>query len=637
MSSVSPPRAGSIAAALSASLLASTAITAPALAQDAESDAMRQSEPVVVEATRIPTELDKTGAAVSVITEADIEDAQDRTVLDSLRRQPGLNISQNGAFGNQASVFIRGADSDHTLVLIDGVEVNNPTSPNGAFDFAGLPASNIEKIEILRGPQSTLHGSDAIGGVISITTKSGREGLSANGFLEAGVYDTVRGSGTVRGGTDRATGSLTFSGTRSDGISAQDSNDERDRFRDLNASARGSVDVTNSLALDASVRITDQESGFDFAGNERGGPPRVDDDEQDVREISGRFQGTHTALDGRLENRLAFEILDRESENTGAGGTTFQADGQRKTLEYQGTADVTDRIVVTFGAEREETELDTQSFIFGGSSTTGSVNTTSGYGMVQVTPIDRLTLTGGIRHDASERFKNATTGRVGASYRLAATGTTVRGLWGQGFNAPTASELFGQTGNPRLDPEESQSWEVGVEQTIVPDRLSASATYFNQKTDDLIVFSGGFPGGMLMNVQEAEQQGVEVGLSAQPTSWASLDANYTFLDAENVTTGQDLVRRPDHRASVTLELQPTERIQLGSTLTFQGESQDQGQTLDEFVLLGLRGSYRIDPRIEVYARVDNALDQDYHTAATFTGGRFEQPEANGFAGVRVSF
>ena len=635
--SVFPPRAG-ITTAVSASLLASTALPTPALAQDGDSGAMRQSEPVVVEATRIPTELDKTGAAVTVIDEGEIERKQDRTVLDALQRVPGLNITQQGAFGGQASVFIRGADSDQTLVLIDGVEVNDPSSPAGSFDFAGLTASNIEKIEVLRGPQSTLYGSDAIGGVISITTKSGRKGFAAEGFLEGGVYDTVRGSGTVRGGTDSATGSLTLRGSRSNGISQQDTNDERDGFRDLNASGKGSLNVTDRLNLDASFRVMDQESEFDFAGNERGGAPQVDDDEQDDQEISGRLQATHTALDGRLENELAFKILDRERENDGAGGRTFESDAQRKTLAYQGTVDVSERVVVSFGAEREENEITTQSFIFGGNRTDGSLNTTSGFGLLQITPIDRLTLSGGVRHDASERFENATTGRVSGSYRLAATGTTLRGVWGQGFKAPTPIELFGQFGNPGLDPEESRSWEVGLDQTIVPNRLSAQVTYFDQETEDLIVFQsqfdnqGNFIGGTNMNVEEAEQRGVELGIDAQPTAWATVAANYTFLDAENTTTGQDLVRRPEHRVNVDLELQPTDRISLGSTLTFQGESRDAGQTLDEFARLNLRGSYQAHANVTVYARVQNALDVDYQTAAGF-----QQPGANGFAGVRVNF
>jgi vitamin B12 transporter len=629
--SVIPPRAG----IATASLLASTAIIPPpALAQEGDSGATRHAEPVVVEATRIPTELDKTGTAVTVITEADIEAAGDRTVTDTLRRVPGVDISQQGGPGTQSSVFLRGANAEHTLVVVDGVEVNDPSSPAGSFNFGGLTASNIEKIEILRGPQSTLYGSDAIGGVISITTKGGTDGLSANAFVEGGSFETVRGSGTIRGGDDRAQGSLTVSGTHTEGESAADENngnDERDGFQDLTASAKGTVFVTDRLSLNAAGTISSQDTEFDNAPTP-GNLQTDSDNESDSRRISTKLEATHTALNGRLENTVALEYLNNDRQNRSGAAVSFESTGQRRTFAYEGTFDVTDWLVVTAGAESENSDLDTASPQFG-TSNADSFTTNSGFGLVQVTPIDRLTVTGGVRHDASDNFDDTTTFRASAAYNLRETGTTLRAMWGEGFNAPTLSQLTFTNAGITLKPEESESWEIGVEQSILDNRLTGRVTYFNQDIDNLIQFDqAAFTN---RNLGDTTQQGLEVGLEATLATWASLSANYTYLDAED-DNGNQLIRRAEHKASGHLRLTPTDRARLATSVTYTGKRPDQsgGQrvTLDDYILVSFRGGYDVTQTVEVFGRVENALNEQYQT--TFG---FGSPDVAGYAGVRVSF
>jgi vitamin B12 transporter len=255
-----------------------------------------------------------------------------------------------------------------------------------------------------------------------------------------------------------------------------------------------------------------------------------------------------------------------------------------------------------------------------------------------------VTLSAGLRHDASDAFQDETTARVSGAIDIFETGTTLRGVWGEGFKAPTPFQLsfvcadcgaFAAPGvdpapNTDLKPETSESWEVGVDQTVLPGRLDVSLTYFNQEIDNLIDFD--FGGRGYENIAATEQQGVEVALSARPIRWARLSATYTFLDAEDESTGEQLDRRPRHQASGTLSLTPRAGLRLSSTLTFQDTRGDGDATLDAFYLLSLRGSYAVREDIEVFARVENALDQEYQTAAGFG-----QPDATGFAGVRVQF
>lgn len=620
----------------------------PGLAQAQEAEPVQvaaETDPVIVQGTRIPTPIDKTGVSATVITAEDIEAAQDRHVTDTLQRVPGLSVIQNGGTGTVASVFLRGANSEQTLVLIDGIEVNDPSSPGNGFDFGGLDASNIARIEVLRGPQSTLYGSDAIGGVVSITTKSGTEGLEGTAFMEGGVFNTQRGSGTIRGGTADINGAVTLSGSRTNGISAAEAdngNDERDGFRDITLNAKGDWAVSDALHLDAAVNFEDQHVAFDSFPF--GSPVPADSDEEgDTQRIASRLTGTHTAFNGRLENKVSLKFMDLDREDESGGQTSFLADGTRKTVEYQGTVDATDWLIVTVGAEHEDNDFATESPLFG-TAESGDFAITSGYGLVQVSPIERVTLTGGVRHDTSEDFEGETTGRVSGAINVFETGTTLRGLWGQGFKAPSPFQLsfvctfcgaFGDPGvapapNPDLEAETSRSWEIGIEQVLLPGRLRGSLTYFNQEIDNLIQFDSAGRG--FENIAESEQQGVEATLSAAVTDWSDIQANYTFLEAEDAAQDVRLIRRPRHKANVEVRVRPTRRLGLSANVLYHGIARDTNAELDDFTVVTLRGRYDVTERLEVFARVENALDNDFQT----TNG-FGQPDAAGFAGVRVSF
>ncbi len=613
-------------------LLAGSALAAPAFGQSTQTapsaTASGQAQPVIVESTRIPTELDKTGASVTVITEEDIEEAGDRTVTDALRRVPGVDISQNGGLGSQASVRLRGANSEQTLVLIDGIEVNDPSTPSGGFDFGGLTASNIEKIEILRGPQSTLYGSDAIGGVVSITTKSGERGLSGNAALEGGSFGTVRGNGTLRVGGERAQGAITLSGTRTDGISAADENngnDEKDGFRDITVTGRGQLELSKHLRLEAAVNVNDQRQEFDNTpepGNLQTDADRV----SFTNRIAGRISARHTAFADRVQNKLSVKLVDIDRENKGT--SNFNAEGERRTIAYQGTFDVADWLVLSIGGEVEDNAFRTQP------GSDGGFTNSSGYGMAKITPIERLTLTAGVRHDANDRFADATTMRATAAYNLRETGTTLRAVWGEGFKTPTLSQISFTNPGITLEPERSESWEFGIDQTLFQDRLSASVTYFNQDIDDLIEFDRA--NFTFRNRAKTSQQGVEVSLNVVPTDWMEFSANYTYLDAENAQTNERLIRRARHKAGLDLRTTPTDRSRFFASVTYNGKEKDEpsGQrvTLDDYVLVTLRGAYDVRKNVEIFGRLENALNQEYQTAFGFG-----TPDISGFAGVRVSF
>ncbi len=610
-------------------LLSAAAIASPAYAQDIPD---LDAPEVVVTATRAAQPLSEIGQAVTVIDRAEIERRQTTVVSDLLATTPGVTVTRNGTIGALTSVRIRGAEADQTLVVIDGVRVNDPSSTGGGFNFGNLLSSSVERIEILRGPNSVPWGSQAIGGVVNIITAAPTEGVQARANVEYGYADSAFASAGVSGKSGPVSGSLTGGYLRTDGISSAVSGTERDGYRQYGATGRVGVEFAPGIGLDLRGYFADSrveiDDGFDPNTFVVADSPAYGT----TQELYG-YAGLHANLaDGRFNNRVAFTIADINRDNfTKPGGDiSFIGRGRSERYEYQGDFRPIDQVRVVAGVERENSR-------FNDGFTFADTGITSVYGQLIVKPLDILTITGGVRNDDHDDFGSHTT--VGANAALALrTGTTVRASYGEGFKAPTLYQLFSEYGNRGLDPETARNFDVGVEQAFLGNRARVAVTYFNRRTRNQIDFRDCSPAelatpgsicanrpfGVYDNVARAEADGVEFTLALRPVDALTLTANYSYIDSENRSTGDNfgnvLARRPRQTASVDADYRFAFGLSVGGTVTMVSDSFDDVANttrLDGYALAGVRAELPISERFAIYGRVDNLTDARYETIAGY--------------------
>ena len=579
-------------------------------------------EVIEITGTRFSTPLDQIGRSVNVVTAQEIEVRQQRFLFEALQNIPGLQVTRSGSFGALATISVRGLESDQTLVVQDGVVVNDPSSFGNGFNFANFDTSDIERIEVLRGAQSTLYGSDAIGGVINIVTKDGGEGFGLSGYAEAGSFGTFRGSATVRGGNERFSGRLTISGTTVDGFSSADEangNTENDGFENFTLAAKGRFQPVETFKLEAVARYQNSENEFDSFS---GGP--VDGDEVgNSEELTLAAFAYLTLLDGKLENRASVTYYQNERLNLNAGTPTFDATGDRLSYEYQATLRVIDNLAVVAGFEFDEQSSEV-AVGFGGNQ---NIDTTSVFGLVQITPTEFLTLDAGLRYDDVNAFGSETTFSLSGALKVPGTDTVIRGSYAEGFRAPTAGELGF---NPDLFAEFSTGWDIGVSQSFFDGDLNVQATYFDQSIDDLIAFDLSI--FSFLNVQEYDTSGVEVGVKWKASEQFTVDATYTYLDAFNVSTTLAAGNQPDNKFSAEVTYLPNDRLTISGGVLFNGDEIDGATVLDSFTLVNVRARYQLTDNVEVFGRVENALDEDYQDNLGFGTAPL-----SAFGGIRARF
>ncbi|MEL6378599.1 MAG: TonB-dependent receptor [Pseudomonadota bacterium] len=603
---------------------------------------------IVVTANRTPTSRSEVGSAITVITAQEIETAQFQVVADALALSPGVNLARNSAFGGLSSITLRGAASRQTLVLIDGIVVNDPSSPGGGFNFANLDVADIDRIEVLRGPQSILYGSEAIGGVVSIRTRrpgsflGGGTNQTFRAFVEGGSFATVRAGAGLSGISGKVDYRASVFGTRTNGISRADSDDgntERDGFDSIATSANLGYSFSPAFRAETFLRYGTSATEFD------GFPPPnftlSDSDDSDSAEeyvAGGRLIGQ--LFDGRFTNTLTAGYARIERTNFSGDTETFAGVGDRLSFDYLASAALFDGFAITAGAETERTSIDTGTVI-------DDVRINSVFGLATVKPFDlsgltdgmnNLTLTGGIRLDDHETFGSVTTARITGAWALPSIGATLRGSWGEGFSAPTLFQLnfvFG-AGEPNrnLQPEQSRGWDLGLE--VAPDTLpiTLQATYFNQNTDNLIDFN--FATGAFFNVNESRQRGVETQISVDLTPRLRLTSAYTYTDSIDLQTGLQALRQPRHRAFTNIIWSVTNRLTTSAGITYNGRERDTDFVndvfIDDFVRLDLRADYQLSDRFQLFGRIENATDTAYQDVlgfgepglAVFGGIRFNQ-------------
>lgn len=638
-------------------IAASTILSSPAWAQDSAAERPSQLEEVVVVATRTPQPLDRIGNSVTVLDAKTIQSSQVANVADLLAKTPGITLYSNGGAGEPTFVSIRGADTDQTLVLIDGVKLNDSSQPAGAFDFGHLLIGDIDRIEVVRGSQSTLWGSDAMGGVVNVITAGPTGPFSADSQIEGGSRDTVYTRAGVGGKSELVDWRLAGGYYSTSGISAFDKKfggHELDAYHNGGGSGRVLVKLLDNLSLDLRGYYIHARSDFD------GFPPPLfqlaDTPEYNVIDEYVDYTGINLDLfDGQLKNRLAFQYTETDRDNFNpilAVKTTFTGIGRNIRFEYQGTVDIAEGYQAVFGAQSERSTIRVASpsdFDPNPVPTTGHTNIDSAYGQLQATPLDGLTLTGGIREDHHRTFGNHTSGQVAAAWSLNDGATILRASFGQGFKAPSLYQLYSEFGNTALRPEKDDGWDAGVEQHVLDGAATLQATYFSRTTNDIINFMSCFgssdprcrtntSGGFYDNIARAEAQGAELQATINPISDLSLTANYTYTESEDrspgsATFGKDLPRRP--RTAVNASATYLWPIGLSTTIAvrYSGHSFDNTSNktrLDPYTLVDLRASYPLNDIFEVYGRIENLFNTHYETAF-----KYGQPGRGAFIGLRA--
>ena len=598
----------------------SLSVLTPAIAQNTSETTTMDT--VIVEGSRLNQTKTEIGSSVSVITAEDIEELGIDFVIDALAAAPGVTINQNGTFGGSASVRIRGAASQQTLVLIDGIPVNDPSSPGGGFNFARVDTENVERIEVLKGPQSTLWGTDAIGGVVSITTKRPAEGFGGTAFGEYGSFNTFRGGASVENGSDLGDFRLAVTGTSSDGISKADENNgntEDDHYDALTLSAKGGLNLGGDARLSADVLWTDAEAAFD--GFVSGAPQSVGDldNVSETEEVSGNVSLTGSLFDGALDNLLLVGFSEIDRQNFSNGAPSFDASGDRMIYRYQGTLELNRTNTLAFGAEREETEFNGEETSIDGL-----------FGLYEFHATDALTLTAGLRVDDHSSFGTETTGRAAIAFNPDPQ-WTFRASWGQGFKAPTIFQLSGggfASPNPNLQPETSEAVDVGVDWRSADGSAALSLTVFQADIRDLIsyAFTGYF------NEAQVDTQGIELAGRVDLTEWASLSASYGYTDATD-TDGDPLRRLPEHSGDVTLSIDPDGPFSGAVQVRYNGEEQNSAtRTVDSWTRVDVTGSYDLNDRIELFGRIENLFDEEYQQIRGYG-----TPDLSGSIGIRLRY
>ncbi len=606
----------------------------------------------VVSANRVEVPSSEVGSAVTVITGKEMEDRQIRILADALRDVPGVSVNRTGPRGLFTQIRIRGNEGNHTKVFIDGVEANDP-SGDFEFDFANLLAADIERVEIIRGPQSAIWGSDAIGGVINVITKRGESGARANGYLEAGSFDTYSGNAALSGAGKNYRYFAGGSFFTTQGVNMSRSGQETDGYKNGTLNLSGAIDPTDTLELSVNgtyIANNVQSDPQDFASG-----LFVDgDQERNGDQFYGRAQGKLKTFGGQWEHIVGGNYTYTDFENTVDKTFSSSNAGSKSRLDYQSNLYFSTPSVasanhtVTIYAEYAHETFENKVAGFPSATQEQSLNRSSVAGEYLVGLWKRVFLTGSLRYDNNDRFKNATTYRFTGAYVHPESGSRLHGSVGTGVKNPGFFDLFGFDpsptaflGNPNLNPEKSEGWDLGFEQKFFADRLVMDLTYFRSELTDEIVLVplGGGVSTVVNQTGKSDRRGIELSVKAALTNDLSVTAAYTWTDATN-PDGSVEVRRPEQIASLVFNyLLPSRRGNVNLNIQYNGSMQDfdfstfpaTRRNLDSYTLVNLAGAYDVTKSVQLIGRIENLLDENYEEVWSA-----QSPGIGFFAGVRVN-
>ena len=614
--------------------LAAFALLPSAVLADDTTDTRNADDEIVVTASGFEQPRLETGQAITVIDKDRLDTLQVTSIADALTTLPGVRVATRGGVGGQSSAFIRGGNSSQTLVLIDGVRMNDPSSPNGLFDFGALLTGNIDRVEVLRGPNSIIWGSQAIGGVVNVRNIVPTEGFAVTASGEYGAYDTAQVRANLSGSSGMFEGSLGGGYFTTDGISSLITGTERDGYESTTANGRLKVNLADNFSLDFrgyyNNGLVEYDSPFGAGGNAL----PISRSKQYIG-----YAGANIALlEGRLRSRASYARTDISrvgNDPVVFSFNNFDVKGTIDRFELHNSLDLIDAVTVVFGAEHER--------IYASTSFEGAVpdiardRVTSGFVQAIVRPAKGLTLTGGVRHDDYSTYGGQTTLGGNIAYTPNDGRTVLRATYAEGFRAPTLTEGQPPYGNPNLKPETARNFDLAAEHGFLDGKARIGVTYFNRKSKDQITFS--FVTFQSENIQRVNNDGVEFELSLKPTSTLDVRVNYSIVNAINRSPGAQfgnrLALRPRDSANVSVDWQTPFKVSVGASLAIIGDSFDNLANtvrLDGYVLGNIRASMPVGEAFEVYGRVDNVFDTEYEIVKNYgTYGR------NAHIGLRAKF
>lgn len=586
-------------------------------------------EEVVVTASRIEEPIKETASSITIVRLEDIRGRNIVSVADILRELPELNLIQNGGPGKNATVFLRGGGPEHVLIMIDGVKVNSTTT--GSFDFSGINVDDIERIEIVKGPQSTIYGSEAMAGVINIITKKGTGKPKIELSMEGGSYGTYKPSFTVAGSIGSPLGMVDYRLTalhyETEGISAAKEGTERDSYKNSSISGKFGFTPSERFRVELTGRYyydsTDLD-GFDFMTKKA-----IDD-------LNFQSSGNHYMLFGKAiallmdkwEQTLTISRVRDSLRFTDPDDPFNNAEiiTLRDSIDWQHNLYIDDSYMITAGMEFRKEDGDNRD------NFSESVSNRAFYINNRLSLFDRyLILNAGIRYDAFDTSGSRVTYRIAGIYNLQNLGTRFRASYGTGFRAPSFNELFFLFyGNINLKPEETRSWEIGVEKDMLKGDMTLWITYFNQRYKDLIQTDPNT--WTASNISRAEIRGIETGLKIRLPKGLNISAGYTYLDSEDKETGEELTRRPRDKFNIAV-LYSYNDLSVMATFTFVEKRFDSSvkRYLASYSVANLAMNYKLSKATTFFTRIENLFDSDYEEA-----GSYGTPGLSVYGGLRVS-
>ncbi|MDT8316394.1 MAG: TonB-dependent receptor [bacterium] len=594
-------------------------------------------EKMVITATRTEEPVESVASSVTVITAEEIEARQATTVLELLRSVKGFDVVQNGGIGKRTSVFVRGGNSGHILVMIDGVQVNSPTT--GSYDFANLTVDNIDRIEIIRGPQSPLYGSDAMAGVINIIRKRGKGAPTLIITEEGGTFETYRNSFSAAGSTEKLSYSVSISRMETEGFSSaseKNGNTEDDGYENKSLSGKVGLKFSASLGIDLGISYSEARSDLDYYYDS--GTYEMTPDALNYEMGTKAFTPYIKAVQ-KINNNWDHTIMASLDETSVTekkdSTTTSEIDTTVKNINWQHNLYLAEETnTLTFGVEYEEQEGEN-----GGEGNFKKYIHNKAFYLQDQASIfnERLNVSLGVRVDDHNIFGEETTSRITALYNLNSIGTKFKGSWGSAFKAPSLNDLYYNAswgiGNPELKPEKSTGYDIGFEQEI-SDLILISANYFENDFKNLIQWDWSIYPMTPENISKAETKGYEFGFNFKPVSSFYIDASCTLLDTEDKSTGNELARRANNKGAITVGWTP-EKAGFNLTVNKIGKRWDNGgntNKLRSYTKVDFAASFDITKNLTLFGRGENLLNEDYEEAKGYgTAG------ISYYGGLKASF
>ncbi|MGB0472934.1 MAG: TonB-dependent receptor plug domain-containing protein [Porticoccaceae bacterium] len=580
-------------------------------------DSSSEIEEILVSAALIPIVASRSANAITVIDSEQIKLRAAQSVSDLLRDVPGLAVSSYGALGSLTSIRARGSESNHLVVLIDGVEVNDP-SQSDMLNWGTLSAADIERIEIIRGPQSSIRGSDAVAGVVNIITFEANQALSADVFTEYGSRATSKNGFSLGHKSGKFSVRFGASHLETDGINIQPSTgDDIDGYQNTGINLKAGYQYSDQLNLSLTSRKTNGMNEFD-------GFPEVQS--SDFNRFHNKFTADYNSADGLWSHAVSLADSDFENDNFKQENSQTLANGStssnKQNYQYIGSRfwQAKDQRL-SLALEREKEEYQQRGgWAFGADADKLVSRKTESVAVeYRFDPIESVTLAASARKDDNDFFGKSNTQRLEVVFQQSDT-LRLRGAWGTAVKNPTFTELYGIysgfQSNPNLKPEESESWELGLDTTLSDERIQLGATYFNAQLKDEIGSSCDANWTCTpINIEGiSDRQGVELSSSFAVSDSLQVNAAYTYTDSED-PAGVEEQLRAKHIGSINVAWQVKSDTKVNINVQHNGSQTDYGfpnpVMLDAYTLVNLNANYSASDKMDVYLSLNNLFDEDY--------------------------